>query len=230
MKSLVFGTLCGIKSLHKGNEAYAVSEGILQHLFPILPDVLQGCPLSVTLFAFAIDPLRVSFRRYLIGTTTRSCADDIGMALRRLEVIGLVFKLSKDFRRISFLTFKPAKCVLIKPFCVTSKWKVDMIKAFLRRVVPAWAPIASETWPNTLALLLGVWLEGNNGRELQWKFSRNCIDLKQSEQPFALCIGQFHGRGVPVLDMLPNMLPPLPRLFALSYLLFFRPRVFLVVS
>ena len=62
--------LSGIPNLYKGNEAYAVSEGLMQHLFPILSGVLQGCPLSGTLFVFVMDPLLWSFRRYLIGTVT----------------------------------------------------------------------------------------------------------------------------------------------------------------
>ena len=106
--------------------------------------VLQGCPLSSTLFVFVIDPLLCSFRRYLVGTITRTCADDIGMAWRRLEVLALVFKLFEDFGLVSLLTLKPAKCVLITSVCATSTWNVDMIRAFLRRNVPAWTSIKTR--------------------------------------------------------------------------------------
>ena len=99
--------------MYNGNVAYAVSEGLMQHLFRILSGVLQGCPLSGTLFVFVMDPLLWSFRRYLIGSVTRSCADDIGMALRRLEVLALVFELFEVSRLVSLLTFRPAKCVPI---------------------------------------------------------------------------------------------------------------------
>ena len=105
----------GIRSSYKGKEAYAVSEGLMQYLFPILSGVLQGFPLSGTLFVFVMDPLLWSFRRYLTGTVTRSCADDIGMASRRLEVQALVFKLFEDSRLVALLTLKPAPLFVPQP-------------------------------------------------------------------------------------------------------------------
>ena len=42
--------------VYKGNEAYAVSEGLMQHLFPLLSCVLQGGPLSGTLSSLLLIP------------------------------------------------------------------------------------------------------------------------------------------------------------------------------
>ena len=75
------------------------------------------------------------------GTVIRTYVDDIGMALRRLEVLALVFKLFEDFTLVSLLTLQPAKCVLIISVCGISRWNVDMIGAFVRRDVPAWTNI-----------------------------------------------------------------------------------------
>ena len=146
------------------NKAYAVSGGLMQRRFPILSGVLQGCPLSGTLFVFVMDPLLWSFRRYLTGTVTRSCADDIGMALRRLEVLALVFKLSEDFRLVSLLTLKPTKCVLMSSVWATSRWIIDLIRAFLCRVVPACLGIAIRDTAKYQVFLIGRLAGGQ-----QWK-------------------------------------------------------------
>ena len=213
--------MTGIRNLYKGNEAYAVSGGLLQHLFSILSGVLQGCPLSGTLFVFVMDPLLWSFRRYLASTVTRSCADDIGMALRRLEVIALVFKLFEDFRSVSLLTLKPAKCVLITTVCATRKWNVDMIRAFLRRVVPAWSGISIRDSAKYLGFFIGRLADKEQWKGAIRKFSGRCIDLKHSEQPLAMSVGQFNGKVVPVLGYLAQLALPPPKMarFELSAIL-----------
>ena len=63
------------------------------------------------------------------------------MALRRLEEVASVFKLSVDFRKVSLLTLKLAKSVIMISVCTTSTRNSDMIRAFLRRVV-----CSKSTW------------------------------------------------------------------------------------
>lgn len=133
--------------------------------------MLQGCPLSGTLLIWVIDPLLWSFGRYLIGTVTRSCADDIDMALRRLEVLALVFKFFDDFSLVSLLTFKPVKCVLITTVCATCKWNVDMIRASLRRNVPAWTGTNIKDCAKYLGSCIGRLAGG-----IQWIHLRNVVE------------------------------------------------------
>jgi len=67
-----------IKSLYQRNDVFTISNGKLKYLFPILRGVLQGCPMSATLFVIAIDPL---LRFICDGCTEQmkcfACADDI---------------------------------------------------------------------------------------------------------------------------------------------------------
>ena len=86
-----------------------------------------------------VAPFLLSFReyrQYLDGAIAGSCADDIGMALGRLEVIVLFFRLFGGFRLVPFLAL--AEFILLVSVCATSRWNVDMIRAFLGRVVLHW--------------------------------------------------------------------------------------------
>ena len=49
------GFVTGIRSLYIGNEAFGQSGGVMSFLFIIVSGVLQGCPLSGTLFVLVID-------------------------------------------------------------------------------------------------------------------------------------------------------------------------------
>ena len=102
----------------------------------IVSGVLQGCPLSGTLFVLVIDPLLWAFKKKLSSTVIRTCADDIGMALRRLDELCLIAKLFQDFEAASNLKLKPKKSILVPTVFELTKWNLDMIRAWLRRNVP----------------------------------------------------------------------------------------------
>ena len=74
-----------ICALYKCNMAYMCTPAGNKFIFMILWGVLQGCPLSGSLFVMAIDPLLHMFRIMLEDSAlgaVRACADDIGIALR----------------------------------------------------------------------------------------------------------------------------------------------------
>ena len=86
--------LCAIRCLYADNHAYADDGGLIIYLFAILSGILQGCPLSGTLFVFVIDPLLWMFRKQINSAIIRACADDIGAALRRLEDLAVLYNIS----------------------------------------------------------------------------------------------------------------------------------------
>ena len=77
-------------ALYRDGSAYAEEGGTFVFLFKMLSGVLQGCPLSGTLFVIAIDPLLVMFHRFIhepkLGMV-RACADDIGATLNQLRTL-----------------------------------------------------------------------------------------------------------------------------------------------
>ena len=54
-------------------------------MFSTLLGILQGCPLSGTLVASAVDPLLWMFRKQVNSAVIRFCADDIGVALEGIQ-------------------------------------------------------------------------------------------------------------------------------------------------
>ena len=91
------------------------------------------------------------------------------MALRLLEDIALVFKLLEDFDKVSLLTLKPAQCVILAFVCTNSDWNLDMIRAFLRRVVPLCVSTAIKDCAKYFGFLWERLLEVYNGKLQQNK-------------------------------------------------------------
>ena len=73
-----------IKTMYTLVRSFARCDADLYFLFWVMSGVLQGCPLSGMIFAFAIDPLLRKIAAEVDGCgvgSTRACADDVGGAL-----------------------------------------------------------------------------------------------------------------------------------------------------
>ena len=105
-----------VKALYHRNLAYLGSQEGLVFMFVVLSGVLQGCPLSGSLFVIVIDPLLHMFKTQLENTglaTTRACADDIGVALRQLQSLPTLCLWFQCFTRVSGLPLGPARCIIV---------------------------------------------------------------------------------------------------------------------
>ena len=101
------GILNVIEALYDRNTAYVRAADALVLLFEITSGVLQGCPLSGSIFAICVDPFlrwmswRVDERHHGL---TRACADDIGQALKSittLKVVEPIFRCAKEVAGLS---------------------------------------------------------------------------------------------------------------------------------
>ena len=115
-------------------------------LYSIFAGVLQGCPMSATLFILAIDPFLIHFEQALSGKyegIVRACADDVGIALadfRSLEVVEKVFHFAKECAN---MCLKPKKCNIIplnpaSPTQLDGTLERDLIKSWLISHIPHW--------------------------------------------------------------------------------------------
>ncbi len=98
------------------NGAFSCDAAEFCFLFWVSSGILQGCPLSGTLFVLCLDPMlrninaTIEFRDLAV---TRACADDIGASLQALRHLALYFPIFERMRLIAKLTLKPSKCVIV---------------------------------------------------------------------------------------------------------------------
>ena len=122
----------------------AASFSHLGHVYCVvhfLSGVLQGCPGSAFLFNNALDPFLYLMQRELSARKagiSRACADDIGVALRRLSHLNLLHPIFSDARSSAGLELKPPKCVIV-PLCDLHDDQVHKIKAWLLAHIGSWA-------------------------------------------------------------------------------------------
>ena len=127
-------------------------------LFMVGCGVLQGCPLSASLFVVAIDPLLLMFEKHLhdpLLGTVRACGDDIGATVRGPGVLLILHGLFERMRKASGLTLKPAKCVLIPLCCECSESNVGVPRQWLRQYLPQWAEIDIKGMGKYLGVFVG---------------------------------------------------------------------------
>ena len=83
--------------------------GILSRIFNVTCGVLQGCPMSGTLFVLPIDPLLTQFERYILQPglgAVYARADDVGAAINSLDTLELLHRLFEAYRKAIGLTLK----------------------------------------------------------------------------------------------------------------------------
>ena len=190
-----------VKGLYSVNNTYHMNSHGMNFLYPILCGVLQGCPLSATLFLLCINPFLVHFEEAFTGKYSahvRCCADDIGIAFadfRTLKVAHKVFKCAKDFAN---LTLGPAKCNLVPlnqvdPSFQDGERERDYIHSWLETHIPDWRPFQ--------VLLTAKYL----GFHLGPKSSKKVWDAPIANHELAtLC---YNSRAVPVLGYVGQLLP-----------------------
>lgn len=200
-------------SLYDGNNAFWSSGGIEFWLYLVTSGVLQGCPLSGSLFVIAIDPLLCKFERYILdkslGTVT-ACADDIGAFLEGLKDLPIWDELFELFRRVSGLTLKARKCVIVLLAINASECNLTRVKQWLGRFLPNWATFCVADQGKYLGFFLGP---GGVGR--QWegplaKHKERANEAAKMDLPLQLKGARFNSRAVTVFGYVAQ-LAPLPK-------------------
>jgi len=208
------GLLKAFDALYECNEAYWGTGGREYWLFRVISGVLQGCPLSGSLFVLAMDPLLVLFDQYVIRTGmghVHACADDIGTFLYELKNIGVLQTLFERFRCVSGLTLKPKKSVLVLLAVECSDSNVAAIRKWLEAHAPGWNFFRVEN----SAKYLGLYLGPSAGHK-QWaapiaKFRDRASGIGSVKMPMDLSARRFNTRAVTVLGYVGQLVPPPPR-------------------
>jgi len=205
--------LDAVKRMYNGNSAFLNTDGGLQLLFVVVSGVLQGCPLSGSLFVICIDPLLYLFKSKIedlsLGTI-RACADDIGASLRALYHLPILERAFASFKKVSGLTLKPKKCVLILTCITASPANINAIARWLQANCPNWAYFQITNVGKYLGFQMGPL-----GGDIQWKapmekFKQRVREVKAESLPLGMAAAQYASRAIPVLGYVGQLVPPPP--------------------
>ena len=129
-----------VRMAYSDVEAIMTMAGCSQHLFWMAAGVLQGDPLSGSIFVLVMDPFLRLLRRHveLPGWgVVRACADDVGASLSSVVALVHCFPAFDLIERAAGLALKPRKCKVV-PLCPWSDILVLRIREWLQERVPPW--------------------------------------------------------------------------------------------
>ena len=206
------GVLNIFKALYDGNEGFTSIGGLITWMFTVGCGVLQGCPLSGSLFVIAIDPLLFLFEKYICSPgfgTVSACADDIGAVVNSLKGLKRLKTLFSLMTRASGLTLKPAKCILIPLACDVTPENVDRIHGWLGENIPEWASMNVKNMGKYLGIFIGPGVTDEaNWAEPCRKFEERSSQVASSGLPAALIPHQFMSKAISVLGYVGQMVKP----------------------
>ena len=147
-----------VKAIYHLNSTDLCVDGSPTFFCWVLSGVLQGCPLSGTLFAIAIDPILRLLERQLDGGRLgilRACADDIGAALSSATALCSLEPVFSLARVCAGLCLKAKKCVIIRTYCRCTMSTIEVWMTLLSKHVPTWSRFRVAGAAKYLAVVLG---------------------------------------------------------------------------
>ena len=198
-----------VKAFYTNNATYGRQDGQFRFLFNVMRGVLQGCPLSSTLFIIAVNP----FLEYLssilnYGETVKACADDIMMIITSLDNMLKVSKAFHWFELVSGLRLNHSKCIGIPCVKRPSAAALDLARDLLIARVSAWAHFKLD-WAGEY---LGVYV-GPRANKHQWikqtaKYMERARQLITSERSVSTTSPLYKTLAVTTLSYLSQLCTP----------------------
>ena len=150
-----------VSAIYHDNHAYALVNGELIFLFLVTSGVLQGCPLSGTIFNVCVDPFYRQIAELLTfanHSLPRACADDVGCVIGSLGLIVPLASIFEDIRFFTGLALNTSKCKFIPIGQSFTEGLTLLIKAYVQQLVPSWSNFQVVDTDE----YLGVWVGPNS--------------------------------------------------------------------
>ena len=209
------GLVLFIEILYHMNFASTAVQGTLAFMFFITAGVLQGCPLSGFLFAIAINPILKWIHREVqvpdLGRA-RACADDLGASLRKLSTLTVLHRIFVAAQRVSGLTLKPKKCLIVPTSMRCSPHTVECIRDWLVRNLPTWAHFQILPCGKYLGFRLGPTVGDSQWSDVLDKYRFLCHLIASAQTAASISSLRYRMRAFPVLSYIAQ-LAPLPEGF-----------------
>ena len=137
------GLMYYLVALYSNNAAVGTCNGIVIVLYLIESGILQGCPLSGSLFALALDTFIRMYNAELPGQMMKAFADDMATVLDRLGLLPRVYRCYSLLEKATGLAVKPTKSVFILLGVNTNDATDEVQRAqnFVRKFVPEWSGV-----------------------------------------------------------------------------------------
>ena len=206
------GMLNAFNVLYANNEGVAKVGNLMKWIFSVKCGVLQGCPLSGTLFVLAIDPLLTLFEHHIHNPglgAIYACADDIGAAFKDLRGLVKVHRLFELFRRASGLTLKPVKCIGIIVALEATEVNMRAIRDKVTQHIPEWKNLRLAPLGKYLGIYIGPKLGGINWVAPMAKAFVRVEDILAQKPPLDMACSSFNSKALSVLGYVAQLTPPL---------------------
>jgi hypothetical protein len=195
------GILNFVRILYGNSMGFAEFGGLIVTLFQVTRGVLQGCPLSGSLFVIVMDPILFKFSKFVVSQglgTVLACADDIGVSLRRARDLNILHEIFQLTEHVTGLALKPRKCVII--LCAELDKNYDQcFSQWLTEYLPRWSHFTIRRFGKYLGFFLGP-----KGQEQMWiepikKFRDRAQKLAELEAGLSAVGPFFNSRATSVL-------------------------------
>jgi hypothetical protein len=173
--------------------------------------ILQGCPLSGTLFAVGTHPLLCELKHEIEGKqlgVTRACADYIGAALRDISALRPIKCVFDTAAACANLQLQPTKCVLVPGAVACSAEVVAAVGAWLCRWIPDWKHFSVASHALYLGAMVGPAAGAHQWTAAMSKWKGRVAKFVSAGAAIISTTAYiYNSRGLPVLAYLAQLFP-----------------------
>lgn len=178
--------------------------------FDVSSGVPQGCPLSGSVFAPALRPLLEQLVQVCGSDMVFMYADDIGVVVRSLHMLGPLHQLFQAFARASGLELKPGKCLLI-PLRLHDAPEHEVLRRYatgLKCVAPGWKDMRVALQGEYLGFVIGPGATmSERWRKAASKYEGRCKDFSRGGLAPSAGLRYHEAFAKPVLSYVAQVTP-----------------------
>jgi hypothetical protein len=141
-----------------------------------------------------------------------ACADDIGAALGSILHLVPLAKLFNLFRKVTGLTLKPSKCVMILTSISCTNQNIGLIRNWLHNNIPEWENMTISDCGKYLGFFIGPSAGAHNWLAPIARFRQRVREVHVAGLPARVSAIEYNTKCIPTLLYVAQLCPPPPNL------------------